>query len=136
MTEPDPQIVLDVTSVRLRETRCPGTEVLLDLTAFRAAEPDPLRTDAPVVLAHLREAHGADLVHCVRSQGHGDAAWVEPRRLDRYGLELLVVSPDAVSELRLPFPRPLSSLDELGPGLRSALTCRCRSVPPDERASS
>jgi hypothetical protein len=121
--------VLDMTSVRLWNGR-PGStpiapEDVVDIESFRAADPDPLRAEAPQVLAHLREAHGAGLLHCLRSQGHPGAEWIEPQRLDRYGLEVSVVTADAVTEVRLPFPRPLDSLSQLGPGLRTALMCRC-----------
>lgn len=122
--------VLDVTSARL----CgPGADVLVDGASYRAAEPDPLRREAPALLAHLGSAHGAGLLHCLRRQGHPRAEWVEPRGLDRYGLEVLVVSADAVGPVRLPFPRPLRSLDELGPGLRAALCCRCGEACGDDQ---
>jgi hypothetical protein len=121
--------LLEVTSVRLRDAGRPGADVLVDAESFRRAEPDPLLAEAPGVLIHLRRAHGADLLHCLTTQGHPDAEWVEPRRLDRYGLEVLVVTAESVAEVRLPFPGSLTSLAQLGPGLRSALTCRCE--PPD-----
>ena len=125
--------VIEVTSVRLWNGRPDGrpnaapiaAEDVVDVEAFLAAAPDPLRTEAPDVLAHLREAHSAGLLHCLRSQGHPNAEWIEPQRLDRYGLEVSVVSADAVTDVRLPFPAPLDSLSQLGPGLRTALMCRC-----------
>ncbi|MBC7374496.1 MAG: hypothetical protein H7323_10955, partial [Frankiales bacterium] len=57
---------VDVGAVRLGVVR-PAT---VDLDAFDAAEPDPLREDAPRVLAHLREAHTDQLTACVRAVGH------------------------------------------------------------------
>lgn len=121
--------VLSPTSVRLWNGRLASAplsaEDVVDVESFSAANPDPLRTEAPQVLAHLREAHGAGLLHCLRSQGHVKAEWVEPQRLDRYGLEVSVVSADGVTDIRLPFPAPLDSLSQLGPGLRTALMCRC-----------
>jgi hypothetical protein len=112
---------LDVTSVRL--VNAGSLEV--DVADFLAAEPDPLRHEAAGVLAHLGDAHRPALLSCLRRQGHAEAEWVDPRGLDRYGLELTVLGAGGVSRVRLAFPRPLTSLRELGPGLRAALTCRC-----------
>jgi Protein of unknown function (DUF2470) len=125
--------LMEATSVRLWDGR-PGSapiapEDVVDVESFSTAVPDPLRTEAPQVLAHLREAHGSGLLHCLRSQGHPSAEWIEPQRLDRYGLEVSVVSADAVADVRLPFPTPLDSLSQLGPGLRTALMCRCADGP-------
>lgn len=120
--------LLEVTSARLRDPSRGREDDLVDADSYGTAEPDPLRAEAPGVLAHLRDAHASGLLDCLRRQGHPEAAWVEPRRLDRYGLEVVVVTPDAVADVRLPFPRPLTSLAQLGPGLRCALTCRCGDV--------
>jgi hypothetical protein len=116
--------LLDATSVRVGGPST-GSDQLVDADAYRRAEPDPLRDEAPELLRHLQRAHRADLVGCIRRHGLHDAEWVEPHALDRYGLELTVVTPDAVGRVRLPFARPLRSLDELGPGLHTAFRCRC-----------
>lgn len=92
---------------------------------YRSADPDPLRDDAPVLLAHLRAAHRADLGACLRARGHHDVEWVEPQALDRHGLQLAALTADGVARHRLDFPRPVGSLDELSPGLTSLLRCRC-----------
>lgn len=91
---------------------------------YVAARPDPLATDAPAVLAHLRDHHAAGLAACLRARGH-DAHWVEPRSLDAAGLDVLAVGPDGVELVRLAFPAPVSRLQDLRAGLAVALTCRC-----------
>ena len=49
-----------------------------------------------------------------------------PRALDRYGLELAVITGQGVRNVRLGFPgAPVSSFDEVNNGLRALLTCRC-----------
>lgn len=111
------RFALDVQLVRVGHGR--GEPV--DLQAYRAAEPDPLRHHAPAVLAHLRRDHGQDLTECLRAQGHGDIRWAEARRLDRYGLEVTVLDDDGAANVRLDFPTPVRSLGELRPGLRLAL---------------
>ena len=56
------------------------------------------------------------------------ADWVIPRGLDRYGLQLLVLTTDGTAAVRLAFPGgPVTSLDEVPASIRTALTCRCQS---------
>ena len=74
------------------------------LSARRAKPaPDPLWRVAPAILRHLEHGHMGELVHCVRAHGMPQADWVIPRGLDRYGLQLLVLTTDG-----------------------TALTCRCQ----------
>jgi hypothetical protein len=106
------------------------SQALVPVADYRAAAPDPLWTVAPGVLRHLEDGHMADLVRCVRAHGMTTADWVVPRGLDRYGLELLVFTPDGVAAVRLSFPDgPVSSLEEVPVSVRAALTCRCHARP-------
>jgi hypothetical protein len=98
------------------------------LDEYRAVEPDPLWRVAPSVLRHLEQGHMAELVRCVRAHGMTKADWVIPRNLDRYGLELLVLTTDGAALVRLSFPvGPITSIDDIPASIRTALTCRCRS---------
>ena len=68
-----------------------------------------------------------ELIHCVRAHGMPQADWVIPRGLDRYGLQLLVLTADGTAAVRLAFPGgPVTSLDEVPASIRTALTCRCQ----------
>jgi hypothetical protein len=97
---------------------------------YRAAVPDPLWRVAPGVLHHLEHGHMGELVRCVRAHGLAQAEWVVPRGLDRYGLELLVLTTDGIAAVRLSFPDgPVGSLDDIPVSLRAALTCRCHTEP-------
>ena len=89
----------------------------VDISEYRLAVPDPLRGDAPGIVAHLRHGHGGDLAACLRVQGEHGARWAEPLSVDRYGLELAVLHDGGVSTTRLNFPVPVSSVAELGPEL-------------------
>ena len=94
---------------------------------FLAARPDPLWPVAPGILHHLEHGHVSELVRCVRAHGMARTEWVVPRCLDRYGLELLVLTTDGIAEVRLSFPDgPVGSLDDVPASLRAALTCRCQ----------
>jgi hypothetical protein len=119
--------MVDLRSVELIDTA--GVRVRVPLTEYRAAAPDPLRREAPGVLRHLEQGHMADLIGCVRMHGLPQADWVITRGLDRYGLELLVLTSDGVAAVRLGYPDgPVASLQDVPASIRTALTCRCESA--------
>ena len=106
-----------------------GDRVRVPLAEYRAAAPDPLWREAPGVLHHLEHGHLTDLIACVRMHGLPQADWVIARGLDRYGLELLVLTTDGVAAVRLGFPDgPVTSLRDVPASIRAALTCRCESA--------
>ena len=104
-------------------------EIDVEITAYAGVGPDPLRRDAPAVLAHLRERHAHQLAACLRAQGH-DALFVDATRLDRHGLTVTAVGAEGVSQVHLAFPAMISRLTDLPPGLSVALMCRCRCAAP------
>jgi hypothetical protein len=107
-----------------------GGRARVPVEEYRAARPDPLWRVAPGILHHLERGHMGELVGCVRAHGMTRAEWVIPRGLDRYGLELLVLTADGIAAVRLSFPDgPVSSLDDVPVSLRTALTCRCQAGP-------
>jgi hypothetical protein len=104
----------------------------VSLADYQAAEPDPLWRMAGQAIQHLERGHLAELICCVRAHGLHQAEWVMPRSLDRFGLELAVISPNGVAAVRLSFPDgPVGSLDEVPASLRAVLACRCRPVRPE-----
>jgi hypothetical protein len=106
-----------------------GARAGVPLPEYRAAAPDPLRREAAGVLHHLEHGHMTDLIACVRMHGLPQADWVIARGLDRYGLELLVLTTDGAAAVRLGFPDgPVSSLQDVPASIRTALTCRCESA--------
>lgn len=98
--------------------------VLLDGTTYAEAEPDPLRHAAPAALAHLNDAHADALAACLRAVGH-DAAFAHATRLDAGGLTVVAVGDEGADTVRLRFPSPVASLDELPTSLRCALNPGC-----------
>jgi hypothetical protein len=97
------------------------------LAGYAAARPDPFWRQAPGILAHLEQGHMAELLGCAQAHGVPEAQWVLPRRLDRFGIELSVLTLDGAVALRLAFPdAPVSSLDEIPASLRTVLTCCCQ----------
>ncbi len=101
------------------------------LASYLGAAPDPLWRVAPGILRHLSRGHMGELVACVRAQGLRQAEWVMPSGLDRFGLRLLVLTPDGIADTRLSFPDgPVSSFGEVPPSLRAVLACRCQGPGP------
>jgi hypothetical protein len=110
------------------------TEALAD---YRAAEPDPLWRVAASAIQHLERGHMAELICCLRAHGMHRAEWVVPRGLDRFGLELAVISSHGVAAVRLSFPDgPVGSLEEVPASLRAVLACRCWPARPESEAES
>jgi hypothetical protein len=100
--------------------------VLVDASAYSAARPDPLRCDAPEVLAHLNQGHADALSACLRACGR-DVGFAQATRLDAGGLTVVAVGPEGADTVRLRFPSPVAALDELPPSLAWVLQpgCRC-----------
>jgi hypothetical protein len=93
---------------------------------YEAAAADPFWREAPAVLRHLEHCHMDDLVRCVQAHGMVTAESVVPRGLDRYGLELLVLTPTGLANVRLAYPGgPVATLREVPVSIRALLTCRC-----------
>jgi hypothetical protein len=110
-----------------------GGRARVPVEDYRAAQPDPLWRVAPRILHHLERGHVDERIRCVRAHGMAGADWVIPRGLDRYGLQLLVLTTDGIAKVRLSFPDgPASSLDDVPTSLRAALTCRCQDGPTHE----
>ncbi len=98
--------------------------VVVEEPVYAAARPDPLRCDAPAVLAHLNEGHADALSACLRACGR-EAAFAEATRLDAGGLTVVAVGPDGADTVRLRFPSPVAALDELPPSLAWVLRPGC-----------
>jgi hypothetical protein len=114
-------------TVRLRSVEFSGSvPAPVTLASYEAATPDPFWRQAPAVLRHLERCHTADLVRCVRAHGMLAAEFVIPRGMDRFGLELLVLSSSGLANVRLAYPGgPVSALEEVPLPIRAVLTCRC-----------
>lgn len=114
---------LDVATVRVGTAR-----LAVDEQSYARAAPDPLRHDAPAVLAHLNADHAQALAACLRAR-RTDVGFVHATGLDAGGLTVLVADGDGVDTVRLRFPSRVESLDELPVSLSTALqpgpSCPC-----------
>lgn len=110
--------------LQVAAVRVGAQALLIDSATYHATPPDPLRHDAPQVLAHLNVFHADALAACLRAGGH-DAQFAAATRLDARGLTVAAVQGSGVEDVRLTFPTPIRALHELPPSLRRVLTPHC-----------
>ncbi|TRW88966.1 DUF2470 domain-containing protein [Mycolicibacterium sp. 018/SC-01/001] len=93
---------------------------------YSAAQPDPVSPQAAGAIAHLNADHADALAAMARELGgYPDTTTASCTGVDRYGLDLRVMTERGMAYTRIGFPSVLTSADEL----RSAtveLTCRAR----------
>ena len=86
----------------------------VDAGAFVEATPDPLATSAAAIVAHMNADHADALVLMCRHQGaRPDTTEATMSAVDRYGFEVVASGPGGRSAVRLGFPRPLASPEEV-----------------------
>ncbi|MFE5596051.1 DUF2470 domain-containing protein [Streptomyces sp. NPDC056549] len=100
------------------------------LDEIRGADPDPMATCEANMLTHLVDRH-AELVplllRLVRPFPERDVARVLPLALDRYGITLRLEHRTGHDrDARLPFPAPLTDVDQAGPRIHALITAARR----------
>ena len=103
---------LDVTSIRYVGGY--GRMSWVDAPAYAAAEPDPLAPVADGILRHMNDDHGdAQVLYCRHLAGRPDTVEATMSAVDRYGFEMIASGPTGRSAVRLGFPQPCSTADEV-----------------------
>jgi putative heme iron utilization protein len=81
---------------------------------YAAAEPDPITPLAAGAIAHLNADHAEALVAMARTLGgYPDASAATCTGVDRYGLNLRIVTDRGVAHPRIGYAAPIASIDEL-----------------------
>jgi hypothetical protein len=112
-------LVLSPLSARFYGT----TSVLVPMSEYLEASPDPLARHAAGTVRHLEGCHGRTVLDAVRRQHRPHALAAVPRSLTRFGLEVGVLSADGVETLWLRFPEgPVAGVHEASAALRGLLT--------------
>lgn len=95
---------------------------------YAAATADPVAAQAPGAIAHLNEDHAENLIEIARGLGpYADADKVKCVWIDRYGLDLEMVTADGRKSTRIDFSEPATDPQ----GLRAAtidLTIKARTA--------
>jgi len=87
----------------------------VDPARYAAAEPDPLAgAPAAGILSHMNADHGqAQVLYCRHLAGHPDTVSATMSVVDRYGFEMIATGPSGKAAVRLGFPEPCSTPDEV-----------------------
>ena len=91
--------------------------------AFADAEPDPLAPAAVGIVGHMNRDHADALVLlCHHLAARPDTTEATMAAVDRYGFEMVAVSPSSRTAVRLGFPAPVATSEEV----RAALVAMVR----------
>jgi putative heme iron utilization protein len=86
----------------------------VDAAAYAAADPDPLAPLAPAIIEHMNADHAeAQVLFCRHLAGRLDTTAATMSAVDRYGFEMTAVSPARRAAVRLGFPEPCTTADEV-----------------------
>ncbi len=103
---------LDVRSIRYVGGY--GRMSWVDPVAYAAAEPDPLAPAAAGIIGHMNEDHAeAQVLYCRHLAGQPDTTEASMSAVDRYGFEMIAVGPSGRTAVRLGFPEPCSTGEEV-----------------------
>jgi hypothetical protein len=81
---------------------------------YAAAEPDPLADAAAGILAHMNDDHAeAQVLFCRHLAGRPDTTEASMSAVDRYGFELIATTPAGRAAVRLGFPEPCATPEEV-----------------------
>lgn len=81
---------------------------------YAAARPDPVAPAAAGALAHLNADHAGALLDIARSlTGHPDAARASATALDRFGVDLRVITPRGPASARVAWHAPLTAPEQV-----------------------
>jgi putative heme iron utilization protein len=103
---------LDVESIRYVGGY--GRMSWVDAGRYAVAEPDPLAGAAAGIIGHMNADHAAaQVLYCRHLAGRPDTIEATMSAVDRYGFEMVAVSPVGRAAVRLGFPEPCSTGDEV-----------------------
>ncbi|WP_371793201.1 DUF2470 domain-containing protein [Streptomyces sp. NBC_01471] len=92
--------------------------------ALQEVDPDPIATSEAAMLTHLVDGHSELvplLLRLVQPQPDKGMVRVLPLAMDRYGLTLRLEYPGTHRDVRLPFAKPVTRVDQAGPQIHSLL---------------
>ena len=103
---------LDVESIRYVGGY--GRMSWVDAVRYAVAEPDPLAGVAPGIIGHMNADHAeAQVLYCRHLAGRPETTAATMSAVDRYGFEMIAEAPSGRAAVRLGFPEPCSTSDEV-----------------------
>lgn len=86
----------------------------VDAAGYIAAEADPLAAAAPEIVAHMNDDHAIALLdYCRGLAGRTDAESASMTGVDRYGFDVVAMTPDGPTPVRIDFTKPMSTVDQV-----------------------
>jgi heme iron utilization protein len=86
----------------------------VDPVAYATAEPDPLAPVAAGIVEHMNADHAdAQVLYCRHLAGRPDTTAATMSAVDRYGFEMIASGPTGRAAVRLGFPHPCATADEV-----------------------
>lgn len=86
----------------------------VDAGAYAAAEADPLAPAAAGIIGHMNADHGeAQVLYCRHLAGYADTTSATMSAVDRYGFEMVAQGPSGRTAVRLGFPEPCTTADDV-----------------------
>ncbi|MFF1506786.1 DUF2470 domain-containing protein [Streptomyces sp. NPDC058326] len=104
------------------------------LEELHATDIDPMATCEASMLTHLVDGHGELvplLLRLVRPRPDRHMVRALPVALDRYGITLRLEHPTGHQDVRLPFPTPVTDIDQAGPRMHALFAAARRSSHPN-----
>src|SRR4051794_3897036 len=90
----------------------------VDAAEYAAAEADPLAGSAAGIIEHMNADHAdAQVLFCRHFAGHPETTSASMSAVDRYGFEMIAITPNGRHAVRLGFPEPCTD----GTQVRKAL---------------
>lgn len=100
----------------------------VDAASYAAAEPDPLAESAAGIIAHMNADHAeSQVLFCRQLAGHADTTTASMSAVDRYGFEMIAVTPTGRHAVRLGFAVPCTNGHEVRQAL-VAMVAEARAV--------
>ncbi|MCR8944520.1 DUF2470 domain-containing protein [Streptomyces sp. OUCMDZ-4982] len=99
------------------------------LEELERAETDPVAACEAGMLTHLVDDHSELvplLLRLVRPTPERDMVRAVPLAMDRYGVTLRLEYPRSHRDVRLPFPKPVTDIDQAGPQIHALLAAARR----------
>ena len=86
----------------------------VDVAAYAEAEPDPLADAAVGIIEHMNADHAeAQVLFCRHLLGRPDTTTATMSAVDRYGFEMIAVGSNGRAAVRLGFPTPCTTGNEV-----------------------
>lgn len=86
----------------------------VDAPAYKAAEPDPLADAAAGIIGHMNDDHAdAQVLFCRHFAGLAETTEASMSAVDRYGFDLVAVTPGHRTPVRLAFPEECTTGEQV-----------------------